>query len=123
MTPLQRSLQKAEGDLMRINFTFRNIESSDGIKAYASEKVAKLQKYLRAPLDAEVTCSTNRHHQQVDVSIVSSGRRYTASEESEDMYASIDLVMDKIDRQVREDKGAAVGRKRHGADVAAGKNG
>jgi putative sigma-54 modulation protein len=121
---MQRRLQKAEGDLMRINFTFRNIESSDGIKAYASEKVAKLQKYLRAPLDAEVTCSTERHHQHVDISIVSGGRRYSASEVSEDMYASIDLVMDKIDRQVRDDKGTAVGRKRHNADtLAAGKNG
>lgn len=109
---------------MRINFTFRNIESSDGIKAYASEKVAKLQKYLRAPLDAEVTCSMSRHLHQIDVSITSSGRRYSASEVSEDMYASIDLVMDKIDRQVREDKGAAVGRKRGGGlDVLAGKNG
>ncbi|NLY94849.1 MAG: ribosome-associated translation inhibitor RaiA [Myxococcales bacterium] len=98
---------------MRINFTFRNLESSDGIKAYASEKVAKLQKYLRAPIDAEVTCSMERHNQQVDVSIVSGGRRYSASEVSDDMYASIDLVMDKIDRQVRDDKGAAVGRKRH----------
>ena len=42
---------------MRIAFTFRNIDSSDAIKAYASEKLAKLQKYMRAPLDAEVTLS------------------------------------------------------------------
>lgn len=103
---------------MRINFTFRNIESSDGIKSYASEKIARLQKFLRAPLNADITVSMERHNHHIDIAIQSSGRRYAASEESEDMYASIDLVMDKIDRQMRDDKAAMVGRKRQGGAAA-----
>ncbi|MDH5491855.1 MAG: ribosome-associated translation inhibitor RaiA [Myxococcales bacterium] len=99
---------------MRINFTFRNIDSSDGIKSYASEKVGKLQKYLRAPLDAEVTVSTERHLHRVDVMVSADGHRYAGHEESEDMYASIDMVMDKIDRQVRNTKATITDRKRHG---------
>jgi len=98
---------------VRIAFTFRNIESSEAIKNYASEKITKLQKYLRAPLDAEVTVSLERHLQCVDVSVVADGSRFAGKEESEDMYASIDLVMDKIDRQVRDSKGAITTRKRH----------
>ena len=38
---------------MRISYTFRNMESSDGIKNYASEKIGKVQKYMRVPLHAE----------------------------------------------------------------------
>ena len=99
---------------MRINFTFRNFDSSERIKTYASEKIAKFQKYLRAPLDAEVTVAVERHLHMVTVTINADGHRYSAHEESEDMYASIDLVLDKVDRQIRSHKAAAVDRKRHG---------
>ncbi len=103
---------------MNISFTFRNVESSEGIKNYATEKIAKLQKYVRTPIDAEVTLSTERHLHCVDVSVGADGRRYAGREESEDMYASIDMVMDKIDRQVRDAKSTATTRKRHGAGAA-----
>ena len=99
---------------MRINFTFRHLEPSDVIKSYATEKVARLQKFLRAPLTAEVTVATERHLHQVDISVVCEGQRYAATEESEDMYASIDLCIDKLDRQVRDAKATATDRKRHG---------
>ena len=99
---------------MRINFTFRHLEPSDGIKSYATEKVARLQKFLRAPLTAEVIVATERHLHQVDVTVVCEGQRYAATEESEDMYASIDMVLDKIDRQVRSKKDTETTKMRHG---------
>jgi putative sigma-54 modulation protein len=99
---------------MRVNFTFRNLESSDGIKKYASDKMGKLKKYLHAPLDAEITLSLERHLHRADVAIAADGHRYAAHEQSEDMYASIDLVTDKLDRQIRDAKAAIVDRKRHG---------
>lgn len=98
---------------MRIAFTFRNVDSSEGIKNYASEKIGKLQKYLRAPLDAEVTISLERHLHKIDVSVSADGHRYAGHEESEDMYTSIDLVIDKIDRQVRETKATITKGRRH----------
>jgi len=99
---------------MRINFTFRNMDSSDGIRTYASDKISKLQKYLRVPLEAEVTVSSERHLHRVDISVSAEGRRYAGHEISEDMYASIDLVMDKLDRQVRDTKAELNDRRRHG---------
>jgi len=102
---------------MRVGFTFRNVESSNGIKSYAEEKIGKLQKYLRAPLDAEVTVSLERHLHCVDVAVNADGKRYAGREESEDMYASIDLVMDKIDRQVRDQKALITTRKRHSGTI------
>jgi putative sigma-54 modulation protein len=98
---------------MRIAFNFRHIDSSDAVKAYASEKLAKLQRYMRSPLDAEVTLSKERHNHQVEVVLRSDGHTYVATEQSEDMYASIDLVTDIIDRQVRSTKGAEHDRRRH----------
>ena len=101
---------------MRIAFTFRHIDSSDAIKAYASEKLAKLQKYMRAPLDAEVTLSMVRHLHEVEVVLRSDGHTYVATQQSEDMYASIDLVTDIIDRQVRSMKGAEHDRRNRHAN-------
>jgi putative sigma-54 modulation protein len=102
---------------MRVNITFRNLDSSEGIKTHAEEKIARLQKYLRAPLSADVTCSLERHLHRVDITVSADGHRYSAHEESEDMYASIDKAMDKIDRQVRDAKAVVTDRKRHPGEV------
>ncbi|MET0339706.1 MAG: ribosome-associated translation inhibitor RaiA [Polyangiales bacterium] len=97
---------------MRIAFTFRNIDSSDSIKSYASEKLSKVQKYLRAPLDADVTLSLERHHHQIEVVMREGGHTYVSTKQSDDMYASIDLVTECIEQQVRRSKGAEHDRRR-----------
>jgi len=90
---------------MPIDFNFRNLESSEAIKAYTVDKLAKLQKYLRGPLDAQVIFSTERHLHCVDVHLRDAGEHYQGREEQEDMYASIDLVTDKLLRQLTKSKG------------------
>lgn len=85
---------------MSIEYTFRNLESSDAIKSYAADKLTKLEKYLRVPLDAHVTFSLERRMQCVDVSFNSAGEHYQGRAEEEDMYAAIDLVVDKLQRQL-----------------------
>lgn len=85
---------------MSIEFTFRNFESSDAIKRYAADKLSKLEKFLRAPLDAHFTFELERHLHCVDVSFSSAGEHYHGRAEQEDMYASIDSVVDKLQRQL-----------------------
>ncbi len=103
---------------MEVSFTFRHVESSEGVKNYAREKIAKLQKYMRSPLTADVIFSMERHLHCVEVIVNGDGHRFTGTHESEDMYASIDLVLDKIDRQIRDGKDANTDRRRHSGGIA-----
>jgi putative sigma-54 modulation protein len=97
---------------MRIAFTFRNLDSSEDVKNYASEKIGKLQKYLRAPLDAEITLSSERHLHCIDINLTADGEVYMGRDESEDIHASIDMVVDKIRKQVTRTKSAYAQRRR-----------
>jgi putative sigma-54 modulation protein len=89
---------------MHIEFKFRHMEPSDAIKSYATDKLGRLQKYLKAPLDAQVTFSLERHLHCVDVSLSVDGEHHLGRAEQEDMYASIDIVVDKIQRQLNRSK-------------------
>lgn len=97
---------------MQVHFTFRNFEASEGIKNYADDKVGKLRKYLQEPVEVDFVLAMEKHLHRVELSLRSAGERYAAHVESEDMYASIDLVVDKVVRQIRDAKGAMVARKR-----------
>ena len=85
---------------MEVAFTFRNVESSEGVKTYARDKLGRLQKYVRSPITADVVLSHERHLHKVEISVRSDVGRNAGVHESEDMYASIDLVIDKKSGQV-----------------------
>ena len=97
---------------MQIDFHFRNLESSSAMKTYAADKLAKLEKYLRPPAEAHVTFSVEGHRHCVDVAINASGEHYQGSAEQEDMYASIDLVIDKLLRQLNRVRGQTQNHRR-----------
>ncbi len=99
---------------MNITITFRHIDGTEAVKSYAYEKVSKLQKFLRQAMTAQVTLSEEGLDHVADVRIQAGGGNYHAHERKEDMMASIDLVIDKLERQIKSDKGASVAKK-HGA--------
>ncbi len=99
---------------MNISITFRHMDSSSAVKAYAGEKVSKLQKFLRLPMTAKVTLSIDKLRHLAEARVSSGGQRFDASESSEDMYASIDMMIDKLERQIRGNKGAKQARTRRG---------
>jgi len=102
---------------LNITITFRHMDGTEAVKRYAHEKVAKLQKYLRQTMSAQVTLSVEGLQHIADVRLSSGSTHFQAEDRSEDMYASIDLVHDKLERQIRGAKGAMVA-KRHGATSA-----
>jgi putative sigma-54 modulation protein len=97
---------------MNITVTFRHVDASPSIKERATEKIAKLQKFLRQPMTARVTVSLEKLKHQVEARVASGGDRYEAKETTEDMYTSIDKVIDKLERQIRATKGVAQAKKR-----------
>jgi len=87
---------------MNISITFRQMDATDAVKGYATEKIAKLQKFLRSPLHGSVTLSCQKTLHMAEVDMSAGGDHFHAHESSEDMYASIDKVIDKLERQIRE---------------------
>ena len=101
---------------MNISITFRHMDSSDAIKRYANDKLAKLQRFLRQPMTGKVTVSVDKLKHVVEARISSGGEHLEAHEKGDDMYAAIDLVMDKLERQIRGSKGAARAKRRRGGE-------
>ena len=97
---------------MNIAITFRHMEATEAVKAYATEKVAKLQKFLRQPMHGQVTLSSQHRVHSVEVTLQAGGEHFHAHETSEDMYATIDKVADKLERQIREVKPQRKGAER-----------
>src|SRR5580700_11518651 len=103
---------------MNISITFRHMDTTDAVKIYTTEKVAKLQRFLRAPMKGQVTLSCQHDRlNRVEVDIHSGHDHFHAHETSEDMYASIDKVVDKVERQIMTAKKALTAKKK-GADRA-----
>jgi len=87
---------------MQIAVTFRHMEVSNPIREYAEEKISRVKKYIDEPIDAQVVLSVAKkiRHKAV-VTLSAKGIMIKGSEETGDMYAAIDAVVDKIERQLK----------------------
>ncbi|MRG92272.1 ribosome hibernation-promoting factor, HPF/YfiA family [Polyangium spumosum] len=97
---------------MNIAITFRHMVATEAVKQYAHDKIAKLQRFLRQAMAAQVTLSVEGLEHIADVKISSGSQQFHATVRSQDMYASIDKVIDKLDRQIEADKTANMAKKR-----------
>ncbi|GIP28697.1 ribosomal subunit interface protein [Paenibacillus sp. J23TS9] len=91
-----------------MNFSIRGqqIDVTDALKDYVDKKLSRLEKYFDAPPTSEgfVTLSVVRGLHTVEVTIPLPGVMLRAEDRSDDMYASIDAVVDKLERQIRKHK-------------------
>ena len=87
---------------MRITITGRNIELTEGIKAAVKEKLSKLEKYFTPDTDVFVTLSVEKERQKIEVTIPVKGRIIRSEQVSSDMYVSIDLVEEVIEKQLKK---------------------
>lgn len=85
---------------MQITTTFRHMEPSDALKGYAEEKLEKVKKYIDEPIVVQVFLTVEKIRHMADVTISAKGMTIKASENSNDMYASLGAVADKIERQL-----------------------
>jgi putative sigma-54 modulation protein len=97
---------------MQFAVTFRHMEPTDALKAYAKERMERVRKYLPDPIACHVVLSTERHNHRIDVTFqLHNGLSVAGHETTENMYSSIDLCIAKIERQVRKYKGKLEGMK------------
>lgn len=89
---------------MKIFVKGRNLRVTPALQAYVEEKIGHLEHYLDPILDAHVTLRTERKLQIVDVVLNLKHYLMKAEERSPDMYASIDLVRDRLEQQIRKYK-------------------
>ena len=89
---------------MQTSVTFKNIDPSDNLKSYVGDKLNRFDKYLDNPAEANVVLAVEkfRHIDEINIS----GDRLTiiGKEETVDMYSAIDMVLDKLEKQIKKNK-------------------
>ncbi len=105
---------------MNISFTFKNFEPSDHLKEYAQKRFEKVGKFISdSEADLQVSLLVDKFHHKADVILNADSIHISAYEESEDMYSTIDMVLDKLEAQLRRmrEKMKSRKRKRRGSKV------
>ena len=89
---------------MKFIISGKNIEVTDGLKTAIQDKLGKLERYFTPDTEVHVTLSVEKERQQIEVTIPVKGNIIRSEQVSSDMYVSIDLVEEVIERQLRKYK-------------------
>jgi putative sigma-54 modulation protein len=103
-------------DIMRITITGRNIELTEGLKTAVEERLTKLEKFFTPDTDVFVTLSVEKERQKIEVTIPIKGHIIRSEQTSSDMYVSIDLVEEVIERQLKKYRTRLTSKKMNVAD-------
>jgi ribosome hibernation promoting factor len=101
---------------MNIHITGRHIDVTEAQKQLIESKLEKLERLIDGITDIHVTLSVEKYRQRAEIQVHSRGNTYlTATEESEDLYLSIQQVIEKIQTQARKHNAKRIGKKRRAA--------
>ena len=89
----------------------KNIDVTPGLKDAVENKLGKLQRYFTPDTEIHVTLSVQKEHQKIEVTIPVKGNIIRSEQESDDMYVSIDLVEEVIERQLKKYKKKLIDKK------------
>ncbi|MGF7184702.1 putative sigma-54 modulation protein [Desulfitispora alkaliphila] len=89
---------------MNIIIRGKNIELTPAIKDHVEKRIGKLDKYFENVSEAQVTLSVEKDRHRVEVTIPLEGIILRGEEETADMYASVDMVVDKLEKQISKHK-------------------
>ena len=88
------------GDFMNYIISGKNIDVTEGLRAAVYDKLGRLEKFFTEDTKAQVTFSVEKERQKIEVTIPMKGHIIRAEQVSDDMYVSIDMVVEIIERQV-----------------------
>ena len=95
----------------------KNIDVTPGLREAVESKLGKLGRYFTPNTEIHVTLSVQKGHQKIEVTIPVKGGLVRSEQESSDMYVSIDLVEEVIERQLRKYKNKLVAREQEGGNI------
>ena len=104
---------------MKYNIRGENVEATEAIKDYVEKKVGKLERYFDSPVDSEVHVNLSVHNNEskIEVTIPMKNLLLRAEESHADLYAAIDLVVTKLERQIKKHKTKVNRRSRQSGDA------
>ena len=89
---------------MQLNITGHHVEVTDSLKAYVAEKLERLEKHFDHVNNVHVILSVEKQRQKSEATVNVNGATLFADSTEEDMYAAIDSMTDKLDRQIKKHK-------------------
>ncbi len=101
---------------MHFIITGKNIDVTDGLKRAIEEKIGKLEKYFSPDTEVHVTLSVEKERHKIEVTIPVKGNIIRSEQVSNDMYVSVDLVEEIIEKQMKKYKNKIIDRSQEGGD-------
>ena len=89
---------------MQTSVTFKNLDPSEHLKSYVMEKLNRFDKYLYNPAEANVVLSVEKFRHIAEINITGDRLSINGKEETNDMYSAIDMVLDKLETQIKKNK-------------------
>ena len=89
---------------MNVQITGRHMDVTDALKSYIHNGLEKVRSHFDKVIDADVVLSVEKHRHLAEINLHANGIRIHGKESSSDMYASVDAVLEKLDKQVRKFK-------------------
>ena len=103
---------------MKINFTFRHMDSTEALKNHTVEKLERIKRFEETSLDVHVIFEVEKFHKTVEFTVAAKGHTFVVSETRDDMYEAIDVGVDKLNRQLSRDKSRRKHHKGHQGAVS-----
>jgi putative sigma-54 modulation protein len=89
---------------MQTSVTFKNLDSSDTLRSYVQEKLDRFDRLLDNPAEANVVLSVEKFRHMAEINISGDRLIINGKEETIDMYSAIDMVLDKLEKQIKKSK-------------------
>ncbi len=89
---------------MQTSVTFKNINSSDHLRSYVTDKLDRFDRLLDNPAEANVVLKVEKFRHIAEISVTGDRMNINGKEETEDMYSAIDMVLDKLEKQIKKGK-------------------
>lgn len=107
----RRSSLKARIPAPELTVTFRHVEPTEAIRAYAARKLSHLARFLKRPCLIHLILTVDKYRHRGEVTVKSGYLAVAAQEETKDLYSVIDLLADKVERQLKNHREKTTAKK------------